>query len=103
MAGRCVGLAFGVPLLYFTARGYVDRTLGRRLALLFCMGGTQGLVGWWMVRSGLQKDKLESMQLDDEVSLCGGVCGCGWWGGGGRDCACVFVVVSIYRCGCTYA
>ena len=25
-----------------------------RLALLFAMGGTQGLVGWWMVKSGLE-------------------------------------------------
>ena len=35
-------------------RGYITRPLGRRLGLLFLMGGTQGLVGWWMVRSGLQ-------------------------------------------------
>lgn len=58
MAGRCVGIAFAVPLTYFVARGYIDRALGGRLALLFCMGGTQGLVGWWMVKSGLQKDTL---------------------------------------------
>merc|ERR1719296_713227 len=28
-----------------------------RLALLFAMGGTQGLVGWWMVKSGLGDDR----------------------------------------------
>lgn len=28
-----------------------------RLAILFAMGGTQGLVGWWMVKSGLGDDR----------------------------------------------
>ncbi len=28
-----------------------------RLALLFAMGGTQGFVGWWMVKSGLGDDR----------------------------------------------
>ena len=28
--------------------------LAQRLGILFAMGGTQGLVGWWMVRSGLE-------------------------------------------------
>jgi cytochrome c oxidase assembly protein subunit 15 len=64
MAGRCVGIAFAVPLAYFAARGYVDGALGRRLGLLFCMGGSQGLVGWWMVKSGLQKDKINVEQAE---------------------------------------
>jgi len=43
-----------VPGAYFLARGYINGALGRRLGLLFLMGGAQGLVGWWMVRSGLK-------------------------------------------------
>lgn len=43
-----------LPAAYFASRGLVNGALGRRLALLFLMGGTQGLVGWWMVRSGFQ-------------------------------------------------
>ncbi len=54
MWGRFLGLAFVVPGSYFLARGYINGALGKRLGLLFLMGGTQGLVGWWMVRSGLQ-------------------------------------------------
>lgn len=27
----------------------------RRAGLLFLMGGGQGLIGWWMVKSGLEK------------------------------------------------
>lgn len=28
--------------------------LGPRLGFLFCLGGAQGLIGWWMVKSGLE-------------------------------------------------
>ncbi|KAK9806783.1 hypothetical protein WJX72_002648 [[Myrmecia] bisecta] len=54
MWGRVLGLAFAGPALVFAARGYINRPLAQRLGLLFLMGGTQGLVGWWMVRSGLE-------------------------------------------------
>jgi heme A synthase len=51
---RFLGVAFAVPATYFAARGHINGPLGRRLGLLFLMGGAQGLVGWWMVRSGLE-------------------------------------------------
>ena len=54
MWGRLLGLAFVGPAVYFVARGRINRALAKRLGLLFLMGGTQGFVGWWMVRSGLQ-------------------------------------------------
>lgn len=54
MLGRGLGLLFVVPAVYFGARGYIKRPLVPRLALLFTMGGTQGLIGWWMVKSGLE-------------------------------------------------
>lgn len=55
MAGRMVGVIFGVPLAYFAMRGRIPAALAPRLGLLFCMGGGQGLVGWWMVKSGLEE------------------------------------------------
>lgn len=57
MWGRALGLVFGVPALYFASRGCLKGALGQRLGLLFLMGGTQGLVGWWMVRSGLKESE----------------------------------------------
>jgi cytochrome c oxidase assembly protein subunit 15 len=54
MWGRLLGVVFVGPALYFAVRGHINRPLGTRLGLLFLMGGTQGLVGWWMVRSGLK-------------------------------------------------
>ena len=50
--GRLIGVAFGLPLLWFMWRGHVPRWLKPHLILLFILGGLQGLIGWWMVKSG---------------------------------------------------
>lgn len=60
MMGRMLGFAFAGPLVYFGARGMIPRHLYPRMALLFGLGGSQGLIGWWMVKSGLTDDVLES-------------------------------------------
>jgi len=51
--GRLIGAIFAVPLLVFWLRGWVKPPLSRRLLVLLALGGLQGLIGWWMVRSGL--------------------------------------------------
>mmetsp|Transcript_4162 Transcript_4162/g.7999 ORF Transcript_4162/g.7999 Transcript_4162/m.7999 type:complete len:516 (-) Transcript_4162:154-1701(-) len=53
MAGRVTGIAFALPLAYFAMRGVISRRLAPRLAGLLLLGGGQGLIGWWMVKSGL--------------------------------------------------
>jgi cytochrome c oxidase assembly protein subunit 15 len=54
LLGRTVGLVFAAPFLAFAVtRRLPQRWLGRG-ALLFALGGLQGLVGWWMVESGLE-------------------------------------------------
>jgi hypothetical protein len=47
MWGRFLGVAFVIPGTYFLARGYINAALGRRLGILFLMGGTQarGVLG----------------------------------------------------------
>lgn len=57
MLGRAVGVCFAVPWAYFSVRGRIPSGMQPRLASLFALGGTQGLVGWWMVRSGLGEDR----------------------------------------------
>lgn len=59
MFGRVIGVAFIVPAAIFAARGYITRAISGKLALMFAMGGTQGLVGWWMVKSGLEPKQYE--------------------------------------------
>ncbi len=51
--GRTIGLAFLVPLLFFWLRGSLSRGLWLKLAGIFVLGGLQGLLGWYMVKSGL--------------------------------------------------
>ena len=51
--GRLIGLVFFLPFVWFLIRGRVRRSLVPRLVLLFLLGGAQGALGWYMVRSGL--------------------------------------------------
>ena len=56
--GRLIGMILLLPLIYFYLRGKIDRKLAVRVFLIFCLGGLQGVMGWVMVKSGLQKDAL---------------------------------------------
>ena len=51
--GRFIGLVFFVPFVCFWAAGYIPRTLMPKLIGLFVLGGLQGALGWYMVKSGL--------------------------------------------------
>lgn len=53
LLGRMIGLAFFVPLLYFLIRKRVRRELIPKLLAMFVLGALQGLMGWYMVKSGL--------------------------------------------------
>jgi cytochrome c oxidase assembly protein subunit 15 len=51
--GRVIGLIYFVPLIFFIVRGMVPKDWYARLFGLFILGGLQGLMGWYMVKSGL--------------------------------------------------
>lgn len=51
--GRFIGVAFFVPFVLFWIAGFIPRSLLPRLAGLFVLGGLQGALGWYMVKSGL--------------------------------------------------
>lgn len=53
LLGRAIGLVYFVPFVYFVIRKQVDRALGLKLLGIFVLGGLQGLMGWYMVMSGL--------------------------------------------------
>ena len=63
MLGRTVGVAFGAPLAYFLARGRIPAHLRGRMAGLFALGGSQGVIGWWMVKSGLEVDPKQRKEI----------------------------------------
>jgi cytochrome c oxidase assembly protein subunit 15 len=55
LLGRLIGLAFAVPFAVFLIRRDIPRRLIWRCAVMLGLGGLQGLVGWWMVASGLSE------------------------------------------------
>lgn len=55
LLGRTVGVAFAIPFIVFLIRRDIPRRLIWRCAVMLGLGGLQGLVGWWMVSSGLSE------------------------------------------------
>lgn len=51
--GRAIGLVYALPLLWFWARKKIPAGYGWKFTGLLALGGLQGFVGWWMVKSGL--------------------------------------------------
>lgn len=50
---RLMGFVFAIPLFFFWRQGYIDKPLGKRLGIIFCMAGIVASFGWIMVASGL--------------------------------------------------
>ncbi len=51
--GRMIGVALLVPMVAFLIKGWIDRGLAPKLIGLLIFGGLQGVLGWFMVKSGL--------------------------------------------------
>ncbi len=56
LLGRSIGLIFLLPFLFFLFRGKIEKALTPKLVTMFVLGGLQGLMGWYMVKSGLVND-----------------------------------------------
>lgn len=53
LLGRLIGVAYALPLAWFALRRAIPRGYGWRLFALLMLGALQGVIGWWMVTSGL--------------------------------------------------
>ncbi|QCO02787.1 COX15/CtaA family protein [Azospirillum argentinense] len=51
--GQLIGFVFLIPFLRFWVNGRIPTDLWPKLAGLFLLGGLQGVIGWYMVKSGL--------------------------------------------------
>lgn len=51
--GRLIGVIFLIPFLFFYFTKRIAPGLTPKLAFMFVLGGLQGLLGWYMVKSGL--------------------------------------------------
>lgn len=54
--GRMIGIIFFVPFLIFICMKKITRNLLPKLSFILLLGGLQGLIGWYMVKSGLVDD-----------------------------------------------
>ena len=53
LLGRLIGIVFLLPFVFFVVKGYIEKREWPKYLLMFVLGGMQGLLGWYMVKSGL--------------------------------------------------
>ena len=58
--GRFIGLVFFVPFVFFWITKKFDAPLLKKVLIVFALGGLQGVLGWYMVASGLVKNPFVS-------------------------------------------
>ena len=68
MWGRSVGLAFYIPAAIFWYKGWFNRGMKVRSVIWGSLILAQGLLGWWMVKSGLKKIKEDDVNTVPRVS-----------------------------------
>ncbi len=51
--GRLIGIAFFIPFLYFIIKKQLTKSTIKKGITLLILGGFQGFLGWYMVKSGL--------------------------------------------------
>ncbi len=54
--GRFIGVVFIIPFCYFIIKKRFDKAMQRRALFLLFLGALQGVLGWYMVYSGLQNN-----------------------------------------------
>jgi heme a synthase len=70
LLGRLIGIAFLVPLVGFAMWRRIPRGYGWKLAGIFALGGLQGALGWYMVKSGLVDDpRVSQFRLTAHLTL----------------------------------
>ncbi|MCP4457206.1 MAG: heme A synthase [Cytophagales bacterium] len=53
LIARLLGFVFLIPCIVFWRRGYFSSKLKKQVLLIFALGAFQGILGWFMVKSGL--------------------------------------------------
>jgi len=56
LLGRSIGVVFFLPYVWFLLRGKLRGALAAKVFGFFILGGLQGAMGWYMVKSGLVDD-----------------------------------------------
>jgi heme a synthase len=56
--GRLLGIVFLIPFIIFLFQKRFSKNMIQPMIILFLLGGLQGLIGWIMVKSGLNNEDL---------------------------------------------
>ena len=54
--GRLIGILFFIPFTFFVIKKMISNSIIYRLLIILFFGSIQGLIGWWMVKSGLAEN-----------------------------------------------
>ena len=70
LLGRLIGIAFFVPLVWFVVRRKIPQGYAWKLLGIFVLGGLQGAMGWYMVKSGLvDNPRVSQFRLTAHLAL----------------------------------
>lgn len=68
--GRMIGIVFAVPMIFFFLKGYIPKEDRLKYLGLLVLGGGQGALGWFMVKSGLvDRPSVSHFRLAAHLSL----------------------------------
>jgi cytochrome c oxidase assembly protein subunit 15 len=56
LLGRMIGIVFLIPFIWFWLRKKLPEGFMKKAWVLFALGGLQGFLGWFMVKSGLSEN-----------------------------------------------
>ena len=80
LLGRLIGIVFALPFLWFIVTGRINLKLGIQLGFVLLLGGLQGFLGWYMVKSGLvDQPDVSAYRLASHLGLAVVIFGCILW------------------------
>ena len=78
--GRTIGFVFFIPFVFFGLKKAFSRSLMQWLSVIFILGGLQGALGWYMVKSGLvDRVDVSQYRLAAHLGLAILLFGCVFW------------------------
>jgi cytochrome c oxidase assembly protein subunit 15 len=80
LLGRLLGFVFVLPFLWFLVTRRIERAHVGKFVLMFVLGGAQGLLGWYMVKSGLvDRPDVSHLRLTAHLGLAVAIYGYIFW------------------------
>lgn len=80
LVGRLIGIVYALPLLWFAVKKQIPAGYGWKFFGVLVLGASQGLLGWWMVKSGLiERPSVSHFRLAAHLVLALTIYSCMLW------------------------